>query len=122
MQVYVQKSTTTTRPRRPSVVSGGELSHPVAPSSDGILPSAGRRPGAQPAPRTARSIASSNDESCSISSPSHPVEGVAAAAPRGRLSQRAERRPDLLREHRRLLPGGEVAATVGFVEVGEGGI
>src|SRR3954463_4488976 len=81
MQVYVQKSTTTTRPRRPSVVSGGELSHPVAPPSDGILPSAGRRPGAQPAPRTARSIASSNDESCSISSPSNQVGGVAGGGP-----------------------------------------
>src|SRR5947208_10412433 len=31
--VYVQKSTSTTLPRRPSAVSGGELSHVVAPRS-----------------------------------------------------------------------------------------
>ena len=35
MQVYVQKSTRTTFPRRPSGVSGSELSHPVAPSNPG---------------------------------------------------------------------------------------
>src|SRR2546427_630441 len=33
-QVYVQKSTSTTLPRRPSAVSGGELSHVVALRSD----------------------------------------------------------------------------------------
>ena len=38
MQVYVQKSTRTTLPRSSSVVSGGELSHPVAPPSDGSAP------------------------------------------------------------------------------------
>jgi hypothetical protein len=37
----VQKSTRTTLPRRPAVVSGGELSHSVAPASDGIDPSTG---------------------------------------------------------------------------------
>src|SRR5918994_2837129 len=40
-QVYVQKSTSTTRPRRPSGVKGSELSHPVAPSNDGRRPSTG---------------------------------------------------------------------------------
>src|SRR5439155_995808 len=43
MQVYVQKSTRTTFPRRPSLVSGCELSHPVAPPGDGNSPSTGRR-------------------------------------------------------------------------------
>ncbi len=41
MQVYVQKLTTTTFPRRPSAVSGGELSHSFAPPSDGKRPSVG---------------------------------------------------------------------------------
>ena len=40
-QVYVQKSTSTTRPRRSSGVNGSELSHPVAPSNDGRRPSTG---------------------------------------------------------------------------------
>ena len=35
MQVYVQKSTRTTCPRRPAAVSGGELSQPVAPVEAG---------------------------------------------------------------------------------------
>src|SRR4029453_956471 len=35
MHVYVQKSTSTTFPRRPSGVSGSELSQPVAPSKPG---------------------------------------------------------------------------------------
>src|SRR3954470_6701273 len=37
------------------------------------------------------------------------------------LSQRAERSPHLGREELGLLPGGEVAAPVGLVEVGEAG-
>jgi hypothetical protein len=37
MHVYVQKSTSTIFPRRLSLVSGGELSQPVAPSSDGNM-------------------------------------------------------------------------------------
>ena len=41
MQVYVQKLTTTTFPRRPSAVSGGELSQSFAPPSDGRCPSVG---------------------------------------------------------------------------------
>jgi hypothetical protein len=36
MQVYVQKSTSTTFPRRSSAVSGGELSQPVAASKPGM--------------------------------------------------------------------------------------
>src|SRR5688572_4527160 len=39
MQEYVQKSMTTTLPRKPSRVSGFELSHPVAPVSAGMRPS-----------------------------------------------------------------------------------
>jgi hypothetical protein len=38
-----------------------------------------------------------------------------------RLAQRPERRPDLGREQLGLFPGGEVAALVGLVEVGEVG-
>src|SRR5690242_16162940 len=38
------------------------------------------------------------------------------------LAQRAERRPDLGREQLRLFPGGEVAALVGLVEVGDVGV
>ena len=41
MQVYVQKLTTTTFPREPSAVSGGELSHAFAPPRDGKCPSDG---------------------------------------------------------------------------------
>src|SRR6266508_3383262 len=43
MQVEVQKSTRTTFPRRPATVSGGELSHPVAPPKEGSSPSTGSR-------------------------------------------------------------------------------
>src|SRR5215831_3718680 len=46
MQEYVQKSTSTTLPRRPSAVSGAELSHSTAPDSDGIVPSTGYAPAA----------------------------------------------------------------------------
>src|SRR6201996_2592382 len=37
-------------------------------------------------------------------------------------AQRPERRPDLGREQLGLLPGGEVAALAGLIEVGEGGV
>src|SRR5438034_986870 len=40
MQVYVQKSTRVTFPRRSAAVSGDELSQPVAPSKPGRWPSA----------------------------------------------------------------------------------
>ncbi len=43
MQVYVQKLTTMILPPKPAGVSGGELSHPVAPSKAGSLPSTGSR-------------------------------------------------------------------------------
>jgi hypothetical protein len=36
MQVYVQKSTSTTLPRRSAVVSGDEFVQPVAPSKPGM--------------------------------------------------------------------------------------
>src|SRR5215218_5849962 len=39
MQLSVQKSTRTTDPRSPAGVRGSELSHSVAPSNDGTLPS-----------------------------------------------------------------------------------
>src|SRR3954464_13751099 len=42
MHVYVQKSMRTTFPRRSSVLSGDELSQPVAPSRPGRCPSEGR--------------------------------------------------------------------------------
>src|SRR3954469_15893163 len=38
------------------------------------------------------------------------------------LAQRAERGPELFREELRLLPGREVAALVGLVEIVEGGV
>src|ERR671934_1561260 len=41
MHVYVQMSTSTTLPRRPAAVKGGELSHSVARSSEGKAPSQG---------------------------------------------------------------------------------
>jgi hypothetical protein len=41
MQVYVQKSTSTTEPRNPAGVSGGELSQPLAPSNPGSRLSTG---------------------------------------------------------------------------------
>ena len=41
MHVYVQNCTSTTLPRRPSGVSGDELSQSVAPSNDGNRPSTG---------------------------------------------------------------------------------
>src|SRR5262245_12481586 len=40
----------------------------------------------------------------------------------GDLAQRTERCADLVREDARLLPGGEVTASVGLVEVGEVGV
>src|SRR6185503_4114286 len=52
MQVYVQKSTRTTLPRRPSGVSGSELSQPVAPSNEARRPSTGNS-AASPARRCA---------------------------------------------------------------------
>src|SRR6476646_8853170 len=51
-QVYVQKSTRTTRPRSASGFNGSELSQPVAPSNDGRRPSTGRT-GRSPARRWA---------------------------------------------------------------------
>src|SRR6267154_3239852 len=39
MQVYVQKSASTTFPRTSAALSGGELSQPVAPSKPGSCPS-----------------------------------------------------------------------------------
>src|SRR5580692_6642542 len=44
MHEYVQKSTSTTLPRRLSAVRGGEFSHDVAPLNDGISPSMGNPP------------------------------------------------------------------------------
>src|SRR5687767_9593017 len=44
MHVYVQKSTTTIFPRKPSGSRGGELSQSVAPPSEGRCPSTGSSP------------------------------------------------------------------------------
>src|ERR1700727_350497 len=41
MQEYVQKSTTTTLPRRATASSGGEFNQAVAPARDGKSPSTG---------------------------------------------------------------------------------
>src|SRR4051794_8347651 len=110
MHVYVQKSTATTLPRRPSVVSGGEFSHPLAPSRDGMLPPSTRRPGAQPGPRTDSRMASSSDDFWSMTAP-----WIGSA-------QRPERGPQLGGEQLGLLPRGEVTAPVHLVEVAEGGV
>ena len=45
MHVYVQKSTRTTLPLRPSGVNGSELSQTVEPLNDGSTPSIGRGTG-----------------------------------------------------------------------------
>src|SRR5688572_3733599 len=47
MHEYVQKSMTTTLPRNASRVRGAELSHPVAPASEGISPSMTAGPAAR---------------------------------------------------------------------------
>src|SRR5580692_5978231 len=44
MQEYVQKSTITTLPRKPSGVSGAEFSQRAAPAKEGASPSTGRSP------------------------------------------------------------------------------
>src|SRR6476620_1035202 len=98
MQVYVQKSTRTTFPRRPSGVSGSELSQPVAPSKPGRWVSA---------PSLANQL---------ISQYRRP------RAARLLSVKRLERGSHLGREELRLLPGREVAALVGVVEVGEVGV
>jgi hypothetical protein len=58
MQVYVQKSTSTTLPLTSSAVSGGELSQPVAPSKPGKRPSEGNgvAPGCRRAPNHLMSL------------------------------------------------------------------
>src|SRR5881397_610098 len=83
MHVYVQKSTSTTLPRRPSAESGGVLSHVVAPRSacSSLSP-------AMPIPRTRDLVA----PSIPTSSPAR----VAAAV------ERKRRRSWLMRTSRRL--------------------
>src|SRR4029078_8941294 len=93
MHVYVQKSTSTTCPRRPAAVSGSELSQPVAPSNSG------RR--VTPRCRARRSRR-------------QPESRAPAASP-----QRGECGAQLQREELGLLPGGEVAAPLGLVEVSD---
>src|ERR1700735_4258288 len=46
MQEYVQKSMSTTLPRKLSALKGGEFSQAIAPARDGIGPSAGKPPAA----------------------------------------------------------------------------
>ena len=50
------------------------------------------------------------------------AETVGAPSPPVRLAQRSERRAHLLGEDLRLLPGGEVAALISLVVVGEVGV
>src|ERR671919_1120337 len=56
------------------------------------------------------------------SSPPGLPSGLRAGLLVARLAQGSERRPELLGEQLGLLPGGEVAAPVDLVEVGEGGV
>src|SRR2546430_4036000 len=105
MQVYVQKSTRTTLPRRPAGVSGGELSHPVAPPNPGRSPSSDNGAG-PPWRRTPRKL----------------ISHLRSRGPRGRRrrsSHRPERRANLGGEQIRLLPGGEVVPPIDLVEVDE---
>ena len=62
MQVSVQKFTSTTRPRSPAGSSGSELSHSVAPPSEGMC---GRRNSRH---RSDRKVARTSDEKSSGSS------------------------------------------------------
>src|SRR5919106_4023119 len=119
MQVQVQKSTRTTRPRRPSGVSGSELSHLVAPSNDGRRPSTGssRRSPARrwTIERIRPGVPGGTDAAAAPDARSvDPVSsdiGLSFGVVAGyRLAQWLESRAHLLREELRLFPGGEVAA------------
>src|SRR5215472_12983368 len=95
MHVYVQKSTSTTFPRRPAGVSGPELSQPVAPSKPGRWPPI--------APRRLLSRLTRPPRNRRL---------------RGwRSSDLIGTRPGPRREQLRLLPGGEVTAPVDLDEV-----
>src|SRR5580765_3026150 len=99
MHVYVQKSTSTTLPRNPSGVSGSELSHPVAPSKAGRLPS--------------------TCDGC------RRLNRLTRRAPRAlprSSANRLERCTQLGGKELRLLPGREVPALVDRVEVDDIGI
>src|SRR5271169_5844923 len=58
---------------------------------------------------------------CSCARPPTRAATVAGTGSGLLLAERVERRPDLGREQLGLFPGGEVAAPVDLVEVGEGG-
>src|SRR5215213_1579058 len=67
-----------------------------------------------------RSAGPSGSESSHSVAP--PSEGMCTLANTVHLAKRPERSPHLGREELGLLPGGEVAARVGLVEVGEAGV
>src|SRR4051812_24641940 len=66
MQVYVQKSTSTTFPRSAAGVSGREFSHVVASASDGNVPSTGSR--------------ATREDDCRMPSSAASEDGAAAVA------------------------------------------
>src|SRR5512134_212125 len=118
-------STRTTLPRRPSRVSGGELSHAVAPRRIGKSRSTGSRAGASVMGNTSLEIGAGTPAGA-------PMAPARIAASEIRLTffmslpipssgspQRPERRADLGREELRLFPRREVTALVDLVEVDE---
>src|SRR3954454_7175713 len=90
MHVQVQKSTSTTFPRRPAGVSGSEFSQAVAPSKPARSPPLGSSSGAL---------------RNSFTPPPFPLPSP----------QRPEARSQLFGEQLRLFPRGEVTAPVHFV-------
>src|SRR5215212_2180880 len=121
MQVKVQKSIKTTLPCRPAAVNGGELSQSIAPAREGNKPSTGNRTaaGCVVARRSWLALLKSVFQSFAswaicLSTRKRDLDDGSA--------QRPERRPELLAEDLRLLPGGKVAALVDFVEVDEVGV
>src|SRR5690348_4562216 len=149
MQVYVQKSMRTTFPSSSLGVSGGELSQPVAPASDGIWECMGMGPASEAigppglgcenrlfrgAPLAARSASESaatapgskrGGGSWCLVNGLLPALPFAAMQPRprpslpSRLGERLEGRANLRDEERRLRPGSEMGALGELVVVDE---
>src|SRR3954447_3173988 len=105
MQVYVQKSASTTFPSRSAGVSGGEFSQPVAPSKPGMWPSTGSDPALR------RLLNRLTTPSAARSRPRPPRLSSADSPERG---------AELVAEEIGLFPRGEVAAPVDLAEVDEG--
>ena len=120
MQVYVQKSTRTTFPRRSSAVSGSELSQPVAPSKPGKWPSTGngavpawrRRPNTLTPLPPLRLVGGDSVRGRSFAEPRQqnaPSErGHVRTFKRRHLPERSEARANLFTEQLRLFPSGEM--------------